>query len=125
VDGVENREAGALAARKWCTIPYCMKASSSAGQDAMEAVGKLLEYLGFAAPLLYGAAVYGFFGWLDENLSDAAKAALATFRRKIRVARVEVIWNVCWKDDTPPAIPAGCVVKSFVMCGVSSLPISR
>jgi hypothetical protein len=44
----------------------------------MEAVGKLLEYLGFAAPLLYGAAVYGFFGWLDENLSDAAKAALAS-----------------------------------------------
>ncbi|HWX59549.1 hypothetical protein [Bradyrhizobium sp.] len=44
----------------------------------MEAVGKLLEYLGFAAPLLYGAAVYGFFGWLDENLSDAAKAALVS-----------------------------------------------
>jgi hypothetical protein len=44
----------------------------------MEAIGKLLESLGFAAPLLYAAAAYGLFNWLDENLSDAAKAALAS-----------------------------------------------
>jgi hypothetical protein len=58
---------------------------------------------------------------------DSAKKqrALATFRRKIHLSRVEVIWNACWKDDTPPAIPAGCLVNSFVMFGVSSLPISR
>jgi hypothetical protein len=42
---------------------------------------------------------------------------LATFRRKIHLSRIEVIWNVCWKDDTPPAIPAGCLVKSFVIFG--------
>ena len=50
---------------------------------------------------------------------------LATFRRKIHLSRIEVIWNACWKDDTPPAIPAGCLVKSLVIFGVSSLPISR
>ncbi|MFY9958032.1 hypothetical protein [Bradyrhizobium sp.] len=50
---------------------------------------------------------------------------LATFRRKIRLSRIEVIWNACWKEDTPPAIPAGCLAKSFVIFGVSSLPISR
>jgi hypothetical protein len=44
----------------------------------MEAVGKLLDHLGYAAPLLYAAAAYGLFNWLDENLSDAAKAALAS-----------------------------------------------
>jgi hypothetical protein len=43
----------------------------------MEAIGKLLEHLGYAAPLLYAAAAYGLFHWLDENLSDAAKSALA------------------------------------------------
>ena len=45
------------------------------------------------------------------------KISLATFRRKIHLSRIEVIWNVCWKDDTPPAIPAGCLVKSFVIFG--------
>jgi hypothetical protein len=44
----------------------------------MEAIGKLLEHLGYAAPLLYAGAAYGLFHWLDENLSDAAKAALAS-----------------------------------------------
>jgi hypothetical protein len=44
----------------------------------LEAIGKLLEQLGYAAPLLYAAAAYGLFHWLDENLSDAAKAALAS-----------------------------------------------
>jgi len=44
----------------------------------MEAIGKLLEHLGYAAPFLYAAAAYGFFYWLDENLSDAAKAKLAS-----------------------------------------------
>jgi hypothetical protein len=48
-----------------------------------------------------------------------------TFRRKIRLSRIEVIWNACWKEDTPPAIPAGCLAKSFVIFGVASLPISR
>jgi hypothetical protein len=44
----------------------------------MEAIGKLLDHLGYAAPLLYAAAAYGLFRWLDENLSTAAKAALAS-----------------------------------------------
>jgi hypothetical protein len=44
----------------------------------MDAIGKLLESLGFAAPLLYAGAAYGLFHWLDENLSVAAKAALAS-----------------------------------------------
>jgi hypothetical protein len=44
----------------------------------MEAIGKLLEQLGYAAPVLYAGIAYGLFYWLDENLSDAAKAALAS-----------------------------------------------
>jgi len=38
---------------------------------------KLLEHLGYGTPFIYAAAVYGLFYWLDENLSVAAKAALA------------------------------------------------
>jgi hypothetical protein len=60
---------------------------------------------------------------LGEQLIKEAR--LATFRRKIRLSRIEVIWNACWKEDTPPAIPAGCLAKSFVIFGVASLPISR
>jgi hypothetical protein len=44
----------------------------------MEAIGKLLEHLGFVAPALYAAAAYGLFHWLDENLSDAAKENLSS-----------------------------------------------
>jgi putative tryptophan/tyrosine transport system substrate-binding protein len=61
---------------------------------------------------------------LNVNLKTAKalglvipESLLATFRRKIHLSRIEVIWNVCWKDDTPPAIPAGCLVKSFVIFG--------
>ena len=43
----------------------------------MEEIGKLLDHLGYATPLLYAAAAYGLFHWLDENASDEAKAALA------------------------------------------------
>jgi hypothetical protein len=38
---------------------------------------KLLEHLGYTTPFVYMAAAYGLFAWLDENASDAAKAALA------------------------------------------------
>jgi hypothetical protein len=44
----------------------------------MEAIGKLLEHLGYATPLLYAAAAYGLFHWLDENTSDEAKVAITS-----------------------------------------------
>jgi len=43
----------------------------------MEAIGQLLDHLGYATPLLYASASYGLFHWLDETLSNEAKAALA------------------------------------------------
>ena len=44
----------------------------------MEAVGKLLDYFGYATPLLFATAAYGLFYWLDENTSDEAKAAVTS-----------------------------------------------
>jgi hypothetical protein len=38
---------------------------------------ELLKLLGFTTPLIYAAAAYALFHWLDENASDEAKAALA------------------------------------------------
>lgn len=38
---------------------------------------KLSEHSGFATPFMYAAGAYYFFHWLDEKLSDEAKAALA------------------------------------------------
>jgi hypothetical protein len=38
---------------------------------------KLLGLLGFTTPLIYSAATYGFFRWLDEDATVDAKAALA------------------------------------------------
>ena len=48
------------------------------GLRLMEEIGKLLDHLGYATPLLYAGAAYRLFAWLDENASDKAKAALAT-----------------------------------------------
>jgi hypothetical protein len=42
---------------------------------------KLSEHFGYATPLMYAAAAYGLFHWLDENASDEAKAALARTMR--------------------------------------------
>jgi hypothetical protein len=42
---------------------------------------QLSEHFGFAAPLMYAAAAYALFHWLDENTSDEAKAALARTMR--------------------------------------------
>ena len=44
----------------------------------MEEIGKLLDYLGYATPLLYAGAAYRLFAWLDENGSDQAKQAIAS-----------------------------------------------
>ena len=38
---------------------------------------ELLKYLGFTTPLIYAAAVYGLFHWLDENASDEEGRARA------------------------------------------------
>jgi hypothetical protein len=38
---------------------------------------KLVELLGLGTPFLYGGAAYGFFIWLDANLSDEARKELA------------------------------------------------
>jgi len=43
----------------------------------MEEIGKLLDHLGYATPLLYAGAAYRLFAWLDADASDKAKAALA------------------------------------------------
>jgi hypothetical protein len=45
-----------------------------------------------------------------KGFSDSLLPPLATFQRKIRRSRIEVIWNARWKDDTPPALSAGCLV---------------
>ena len=47
----------------------------------MEEIGKLLDHLGYATPLLYAGAAYRLFAWLDEDASDNAKAALASAAR--------------------------------------------
>jgi len=44
-------------------------------------MGELLKLLGFTTPLMYAAAAYGLFHWLDENASDEAKAALTQTMR--------------------------------------------
>src|SRR5262245_13784465 len=44
-------------------------------------MAELLKLLGFTTPLIYAAAAYGLFHWLDENASDEAKAALARTMR--------------------------------------------
>ena len=40
-------------------------------------MAELLKLLGFTTPLIYAAAAYGLFHWLDENASDEAKTVLA------------------------------------------------
>src|SRR5215472_2352082 len=42
-----------------------------------EILNKLAEYFGWAVPFGYAGLAYGFFFWLDKELSDEAKAALA------------------------------------------------
>src|SRR5215469_4885126 len=42
---------------------------------------ELLKLLGFTTPLIYAAAAYGFFLFLDENASDEAKDLLAQTMR--------------------------------------------
>jgi len=44
----------------------------------MDEIGKLLEHLGYATPVIYAAAAYRLFAWLDKDASDEAKAALAS-----------------------------------------------
>jgi hypothetical protein len=44
----------------------------------VDAIARLLDHLGYATPLLYAAAAYGVFHWLDENASDEAKAAITS-----------------------------------------------
>ena len=43
----------------------------------MDEIAKLLEHLGYGTSLLYAAAAYGLFAWLDKEASDDAKAKLA------------------------------------------------
>jgi hypothetical protein len=43
----------------------------------MDAIGKLVDQIGYATAFIYAAAAYGLFYWLDKNLSDAAKSVLA------------------------------------------------
>jgi hypothetical protein len=43
----------------------------------MGEVGELLKHLGYGTSVLYALAAYRLFNWLDANVSDDAKAALA------------------------------------------------
>jgi hypothetical protein len=63
----------------------------------MDEIGKLLEHLGYGTSVIYAAATYGLFAWLDSNASDEAKAALASTMKlrnvdseRIAAALVEV-----------------------------------
>jgi hypothetical protein len=89
----------------------------------MEAIGKLLDHLGYAAPLLYAAAAYGLFRWLDENLSTAAKAALASTmklrsygKEQVASALVEVFDRIY----TRPLLSWRAFVRSLVFTTVVS-----
>jgi hypothetical protein len=42
-----------------------------------ELLKKLAEHFGYATPFGYAGLAYGFFLWLDNDLSDEAKAAVA------------------------------------------------
>jgi hypothetical protein len=42
---------------------------------------KFLEHVGYGTPLVYAAAAYWLFSWLDANTSNEAKAALASTMR--------------------------------------------
>jgi hypothetical protein len=60
-------------------------------------MAELLKHLGFATPLIYAAAAYGLFHWLDSNASEDAKKALAGVmkfseydRSRLSAALVEV-----------------------------------
>jgi hypothetical protein len=90
----------------------------------VEAIGKLLENLGFAAPLLYAGATYGLFYWLDENLSDVAKAALASTmklknyrKEQIASALVEVFDRIY----TRPLLRWRAFVRSLLFTTVVSV----
>ena len=90
----------------------------------MEAIGKLLDHLGYATPLLYAAAAYGFFAWLDENASDEAKAALArTMKLKdygehqIASALVEVFDSIY----TFPLLTCRAFLRSLLLTTIVSL----
>ena len=63
----------------------------------MEGLGELLKQLGYATPVVYAAAAYGLFAWLEKEASDEAKAALTStmnlkdyHRTQIASALVEV-----------------------------------
>jgi hypothetical protein len=43
----------------------------------MAEVGELLKHLGYGTSVLNALAAYRLFNWLDANVSDDAKAALA------------------------------------------------
>jgi hypothetical protein len=40
-------------------------------------LSEVLKLLGFSAPFVYAAAVYGFFHYLDQNASESAKKAIS------------------------------------------------
>jgi hypothetical protein len=42
----------------------------------MDEIGKLLEHLGHATPLLYATTSYGVFAWLDKNASYESRLHL-------------------------------------------------
>jgi hypothetical protein len=56
----------------------------------MPSWAKVLELLGFATPLLYAGATYGFFHWLDKKASGPAKRAISEWLEPREYDRADV-----------------------------------
>jgi hypothetical protein len=95
----------------------------------MEAIGQLLDHLGYATPLLYAAAAYGLFYRLDENTSDEAKAAVtSTMQSKgIEAKRVvSALLEIFDRIYTNPLWSVRAFRRSTILtivAGVATLPI--
>ncbi len=87
----------------------------------MDAIGKLLDYFGFAAPFGYALLAYKFFALLDDNLSDNAKAALAR-AAKLRMVPTEQVANalveVFDRVYTSPLLHWRAVLRSLLFTAV-------
>jgi hypothetical protein len=84
----------------------------------VETVSKLLDHLGYATPLLYAAAAYGLFAWLDKEASDEAKNSLAVVMKLKAVSKQGVAAALVEAFDaiyTNPLLRLRAVVRSFLI----------
>jgi hypothetical protein len=71
------------------------------GRATMPELAQVLKLFGFTTPLIYAAATYGFFHWLDKKASGPAKRAISSWlepreydREAVRAAILEVFDRV-------------------------------